>query len=431
MTHTMKTRKKRTQNIKSRNISASNVNKLSLENQRYSSIICMEGQHLGFTLCISNDKNVHFIGYMHGEFTDYHAKCGYIPRIVNNLRNIKMIDCNYESCIFLDEDGNVFTLGSNKNGRLGIGKSFEELEYVDSPQKVNIQPCRQVCCAGEFSFCLTDEGTLYFLGKDGIYIPLSGDYLITDNGPHIISNMNNIEYITCGENHVICKTYNEEIYSCGRNDVGELGRGYKIESEFFTRCFGWPDNIISIKCGKHHSLLLTLNGYVYSFGSNIYGQLGINFGHLISMSRPTLIRGLPEIQRIECGNKHSMCIDVNNCLWVFGGNSDGQLGLGDTKDRYKPILHPTLSNIIDISSRGDHTFVKNIDNEIYAFGNNVFSQLGLQPLGYPIDDGIEKYRYNDISQQMFDYPLPIKTFIDNEDIWRNNIGKSRQKSARK
>ena len=86
--------------------------------------------------------------------------------------------------------------------------------------------------------------------------------------------------------------------------------------------------------------------------------------------------------------------------------------MGDKEHRYKPIQHPTLSNIIDISSGGDHTFVKTIDNKIYAFGNNLWSQLGIRT---PKEEQL----------------TPIQVFVDKEYIWNSNIGKSKQKSAYK
>ena len=106
-----------------------------------------------------------------------------------------------------------------------------------------------------------------------------------------------------------------------------------------------------------------------------------------------------------------MCIDSSNDLYVFGYNVYGQLGLGDTKHRYKPIKHPSLSNIIDISKGGKNTFVKTSNNEIYAFGYNNSSQLG-----------IKTEHDNQIT--------PIRVFEDNEDIWFSNINKSKAKSAR-
>merc|ERR1711862_1052558 len=104
-------------------------------------------------------------------------------------------------------------------------------------------------------------------------------------------------------------------------------------------------------------------------------------------------------------------MDTNKDLYVFGFNYSGQLGLGDNNNRNKPIKHPSLSNIIDISNGGYHTFLKTSNNEIYAFGNNKYSQLGIK---------------TEHDAQI----TPIRVFEDNEDVWFSNINKKKAKSAR-
>jgi len=106
-----------------------------------------------------------------------------------------------------------------------------------------------------------------------------------------------------------------------------------------------------------------------------------------------------------------MCINAYDDLYVFGLNLEGQLGLGDDDTRIQPIKHPSLSNVIDISSGGCHTLVKTSNNEIFTFGNNEFGQLGIKTEGD-------------------NQNTPIRVFEDNEDIWYSNIDKSKAKSAR-
>ena len=118
------------------------------------------------------------------------------------------------------------------------------------------------------------------------------------------------------------------------------------------------------------------------------------------------------IIRIECGICHSLCIDIYHNLYVFGCNQFGQLGLGDTNNRNKPIKHPSLSNIIDISNGGNHTFVKTSNNEIYAFGNNTWSELG-------------------VDKELHNSYFPIQVFPNNNDnIWCSKVNKPKGKSAR-
>ena len=107
-----------------------------------------------------------------------------------------------------------------------------------------------------------------------------------------------------------------------------------------------------------------------------------------------------------------MCLDIYNNLYIFGSSSHGQLGLEEYNTRYKPIKHPTLSNIIDISCGGSHTFAKTLNGEIYAFGDNSGLQFGMK---------------TENENQL----APIRVFEGNEDIWYSGICKSKAKSARK
>ena len=373
--------------------------------QKVSSIICNI-----YTMCISDEGTVYSVGIVENERNrgvhDDIEK--YNLRPINNLTNMKMIDCcstshmmRYGVCkyVCLRNDGKVCIVCLDKR-EAGIGEFINKFDIPYIIQEINMPSCKQVCCRDCSVLFLADNNCLYYI--------ILGDFEV----PRLINDINNVEYIACGRGHSICKTYDNKYYSCGDNYSGQLGQGHRDCCSRFIECFNWPSDIISIKCGDEYSLLLTSKGYVYSFGSNYQGQLGLNDKNIKSRSVPTLIHNIPEITRIECGENHSMCIDIDNNLWVFGCNIYGQLGLGDIEDRYKPILHPTLTNIIDISSRGYSTFAKTLDNEIYAFGDNKYSQLGIKTI------------YKDTS-------APVRTFINREYVWHSTMSKSKQKSARK
>ena len=362
------------------------------------------------TFCISGD---HFVRVFSN--INYHTFDNnniYISKSLKELHDVKMIDCSSEHILYLDFDGSVFSSGENYKGQLGLDQDYTELEKISIPQKIDIPPCKQIACDGFFSMCLTEDNVLYSFGSNR-----NGQLGLDSNknnynSPQLIPNLHNVEYIACGFCHTICKIYDNTYYGWGCNFNGQIGHDKYQTYNKPTLCNNYPDNIIYIKCGHDHTLLLTLEGNIYSFGSNSYGQLGLNDSNIKETNTPTLIKDIPEIRRIECGSKHSMCIDVNDYIWLFGGNDEGQLGLGDKNHRYKPILHPMLSNIMDISSRGYGTFIKTLDQKIYAFGLNDHSQLGIKTS--------EKKRLT-----------PIQVFQDNEDIWGSFTGRSKQKSARK
>ena len=68
-------------------------------------------------------------------------------------------------------------------------------------------------------------------------------------------------------------------------------------------------------------------GTVYSFGHNVYHRLGL--GHSQNISVPTPIPNIPQIKTISCGGHFTVCIDMEGFMWTFGNNSYGQLGTGN------------------------------------------------------------------------------------------------------
>ena len=373
-------------------------------NRSVASIVCAEQST--FSLCC--DGEVYSFG---GVIVDEDGieEVVFPPKVIPSLKNITSICGGVSHCVCLDYDGNVFTLGGNLYGAIGIGVDSNTLRFTPIPQKVNLPPCAQISCGDYFAMCLTNDGFLYSFGSNNKgQLGLGNTQSM--NSPQKIEFLKDVEFIECGNNHTFCKTLNNEIYCWGDNNCGQLGLGNNTNQNTPILCSSLSnEDVIDFKCGDEHSLVLTSNGDVLSCGNNRYGQLGREPNDYSSSFQK--IEDLFEIIRISCGYDHSMCIDICNDLYIFGNNDYGQLGLGDKNTRDKPIKHPSLSNIIDISKGGFYTFVKTSNNEIYAFGSNDNSQLG-----------IKTEHENQIT--------PIRVLEDNEDIWFSNINKSKAKSAR-
>jgi len=370
-----------------------------------SNIVCSDS----FTLCLNNDLNVVSFGRSTNGSHGHKEDNVFPPKIISSLNHIISISTFGGHCVCLDNDGNVSTFGSNQYGQLGIGNR-DTLKYTSIPQKVNLPPCIQISCGGNFTMCLSESGEIYSFGNNE-----TGQLGLGNNenyySPQLISSLKDVEFIECGYSYTFCKTLNNEIFCWGYNCYGALGLDNTKNQKTPILCSSVSnEDVIDIKCGNAHTLVLTSNEGVLSSGYNYYGQIGRKCGGNYSSSFQK-IEDLSEITRIECGKYHSLCIDINNNLYVFGFNQYGQLGLDDTDDRDKPIKHPSLSNIIDISKGGYQTFVQTSNNEIYAFGENNCSQLG-------------------ITTEDYKQITPIRVFEDNEDIWFSNINKSKTKSAR-
>ena len=364
-------------------------------------IVC--GNNL--SLIVSN-STVSSVGYSDLGAHGHEDEQIFPPKMIPTLKNIMSIftGCAHSACV--DDEGNLFSFGSNEFGQLGIGVDEDTLEFTHTPQKVNLPPCSQVSCGDYFTTCLTSQGDIYSFGYNSVgQLGLGNNE--NYNSPQKIESLKDVEFIECGAFYTFCKTLNNEIFCWGDNEKGQLGLGnYDNHSSPIQNTLLKEDSI-DIRCGYSFTLILTMNQDVYSCGSNAYGQLGRKDEDSPNFQK---IPELSKISRIECGAHYSMCIDSNDNFYSFGDNSFGQLGLGDATSRFNPVKHPSLANIIDVSKGGYHTFVKTSNNEIYAFGCNYEFVLGTKIKA-------EKVLF------------PIRVFEGNEDIWSSKI-KSKAKSAR-
>ena len=380
-----------------------------------SSICCNDDPRTGYTLCISNDGDLYSFGCSPQGAHGHEEEFVTIPTVIPSLKTIKSISCSEYHTVCLDLEGSVFTFGCNQFGKLGIGKDESELGCTHIPQHIDLPPVKQVLCSHEFTLCVSEDGYLYSCGNNNYGQLGFFDSLHSRNTLQKIESLENVDFVACGGSNVLCKTFDNEIYGWGSNEKGTLGLGIQEEdpTKAILKIKNWPDDVVDIKCGYFHTLVLTSTQDVYSCGDNFYGQLGRESERDIC----TFLKKIPnllEIRRIECGYDHSMCIDNNNAFIVFGCNSFGQLGMSG-RNKKRPIKHPLFSSIlqvIDISSGGMHSFIKLSTDSVFAFGNNTYSQLGK-------------------SGENAKQTSPVQVFRGNEDIWCTSIGKSNAKSARK
>jgi alpha-tubulin suppressor-like RCC1 family protein len=134
-------------------------------------------------------------------------------------------------------------------------------------------------------------------------------------------------------------------------------------------------NIVQATGGNNHSLCLDNQGRVWVFGDNQYGQLGL--GNLVKKFKPVLNPNLNNITYISCGTVHSVCLDIQGRVWCFGNNADGQLGLGDNVGSLIPTLNPLLKDIVQVACGDAQTLFLDKDGHVWVTGQNSDGELGL------------------------------------------------------
>lgn len=145
------------------------------------------------------------------------------------------------------------------------------------------------------------------------------------------------------------------------------------------------NRICDIKCGKEHCLLLDEDGNVYSVGAGSRGQLG--HGKLDYESNPLLIEALAgiKIKKIATGGWHSCAVSQDGDLYVWGWNSNGQLGLGKKDGDVGFVSAMATPHVVDfcedtlnclfVSCGSRHTIVFLDNKQLYGCGWNKYHQL--------------------------------------------------------
>ena len=86
------------------------------------------------------------------------------------------------------------------------------------------------------------------------------------------------------------------------------------------------DLIVHISCGDEHTAVVTQTGRMFTFGSNEFGQLGL--GHNDNVLKPSCVKVLKpdKVLTVACGKAHTLVAMTSGRLWAFGNNIEGQLG---------------------------------------------------------------------------------------------------------
>lgn len=207
---------------------------------------------------------------------------------------------------------------------------------------------------------------------------------------------------------------NDYVWSFGENDIGQLGLGDIKNRNLPTPIFCHGDKMKAkqISLGNSHSLLIDMEDYVWSFGNNKYGQLGLcdNDNRLVPVQ--VFLNGLPlKAKDVSAGESHSFIIDLQDNLISFGRNFSGELGVGDVIDRNYPVILEELK-AKSVSCGGYHTLIIDLEDNLWVTGNNIYYQLGIGN-GTFIEPKKSKHKVKSIATGSFH-----SAFIDLEDnVW--------------
>ena len=126
-------------------------------------------------------------------------------------------------------------------------------------------------------------------------------------------------------------------------------------------------------CAASHTVVIDTDRRAYIWGRNEDGQLGL--GDNVNRYRPTPVLPNERIKSGSCGPNHTMLFTTMGALYGAGKNDSAQLGIGNTISKTS-FVRVELAEIISVACGRDFTAAVNADGEIYTWGHPEYGQLG-------------------------------------------------------
>ena len=278
---------------------------------------------------------------------------------------IQSIRLGWASSFALTSTGRVFSWGENSLGQLGDGTFNPKGSPVDITSKFLLDPntnekVTYLSSSYESMFALTSAGKIFAWG-DNTDGKLGDDTTTNRNTPTNITSrfgLLNDEVIqsisSLGLFHTVVLTNQSRVFTFGNNSNGQLGNGSSsstisktpidITSSF---SLSGGETIQTLTGGASFSIITTSLGRIMSWGGNFSGQLGngnnTNQFTPVNIADQFVLQNGETIKSMSLGYNHSFAVTSSGRLFGWGINSSNQLGDGLTASRNIPFVIPVVA----------------------------------------------------------------------------------------
>ena len=289
---------------------------------------------------------------------------------------IRDIFAGVANVFILKSDTSLWAAGYNRSDQFGMAsadKSFSAgdiriMEIMDDTG--GPFPGAKSVAAGEnHTVILKEDGTLWGAGDSSNgELGLKGILRVFTQLKAADAPISGVKALAAGNNTSFFIDSSGSLWASGYNYYGELGFGHRNPQPSFSKVESAGLNVKAIAAGFRHTVILKEDGTLWAAGYNFNGQLG--FGDTADRYTFTEVKDAgTEIAAVAAGNYHTVILKNDGSVWAVGSNYWGQLGFADNVDRLSFTRLPSVSDVKDIAARGSITVLLRADNSMLLAGN--------------------------------------------------------------
>ena len=171
------------------------------------------------------------------------------PKHLNFHIQVRSMACGANHSHLLSSGGEVYSMGSNRYGQLGLGFDESSLKKVEYPTLIANLKATKIRCGDYHSLAIDDKGMAYGWGQ--LEHGAVGVRITAASEPGVIKFQelkpnSKIKDISAGRKHSCFLTDHGDAYSSGANAKGQLGIGCITDKEFRTIIVRLRDNFEQI-----------------------------------------------------------------------------------------------------------------------------------------------------------------------------------------
>ncbi|XP_047975718.1 uncharacterized protein LOC125218153 isoform X1 [Salvia hispanica] len=255
---------------------------------------------------------------------------------------------------------------------LGDSKSRTPVDLLSGPVLQAVGKQNSLVDTEVFSW---GSGVNYQLGTGNAHIQKLPCKLESLHGSFIKS-------ISAAKFHSVAVSACGDVYTWGFGRGGRLGhpdfdihsgQAAVITPRQVTMGLG-ARRVRAVAAAKHHTVVVTEGGEVFTWGSNREGQLG--YTSVDTQPTPRRVSSLKaRIMAVSAANKHTAVVSEAGEIYTWGCNREGQLGYGtsNSASNYSPRLVAYLKgkHLVGVSAAKYHTIVLGSDGEVFTWGHRL------------------------------------------------------------
>ena len=160
------------------------------------------------------------------------------------------------------------------------------------------------------------------------------------------------------------------VVAWGANSHGQLATG--VSDSDLRRpevSLAEVPGVKQLAAGSNHGLALDDQGRVWAWGDNHYGQSGQDFIR-DRIPTPEIVKGPPKVVRIAANQDHSLALSEDGRVWSWGLNMSGQLGTGDNDTSWWPQPVDGISGVQDIAAGYRTSLALKTDGSLWGWGGD-------------------------------------------------------------